>query len=103
KLNHPNIVQIYDFIETPQQLALVMELVDGQNLHIHLREHLVTITQRLKWLVQISEGLAIAHDAGIIHRDLKAENILISQHGLAKITDLGIAKSQDFNMTLTDH
>jgi len=103
KLNHPNIVQIYDFIETPDQLALVMELVDGQNLHIHLREHLVTITQRLKWLVQISEGLAIAHDAGIIHRDLKAENILISQHGLAKITDLGIAKSQDFNMTLTDH
>lgn len=103
KLNHPNIVQIYDFIETPDQLALVMELVDGQNLHIHLREHLVTITQRLKWLVQISEGLAVAHDAGIIHRDLKAENILINQHGLAKITDLGIAKSQDFNMTLTDH
>jgi eukaryotic-like serine/threonine-protein kinase len=103
KLNHPNIVQIYDYIETPDQLALVMELVDGQNLHIHLREHLVTITQRLKWLVQISEGLAVAHDAGIIHRDLKAENILISQHGLAKITDLGIAKSQDFNMTLTDH
>ena len=103
KLNHPNIVQIYDFIETPDQLALVMELVDGQNLHIHLREHLVNITQRLKWLVQISEGLAVAHDAGIIHRDLKAENILISQHGLAKITDLGIAKSQDFNMTLTDH
>ncbi len=103
KLNHPNIVQIYDYIETPDQLALVMELVDGQNLHVHLREHLVTITQRLKWLVQISEGLAVAHDAGIIHRDLKAENILISQHGLAKITDLGIAKSQDFNMTLTDH
>lgn len=103
KLNHPNIVQIYDFIETPDQLALVMELVDGKNLHIHLREHLVSMGQRLKWLTQITEGLALAHDAGIIHRDLKTENILINRQGQAKITDLGIAKSQDFNATLTDH
>jgi eukaryotic-like serine/threonine-protein kinase len=103
KLNHPNIVQIYDFVETPDQLALVMELVEGENLQIHLREHLASMSQRLKWLVQISEGLAVAHDAGIIHRDLKNENILINKHGQAKITDLGIAKSQDLNATLTDH
>lgn len=103
RLNHPNIVQIYDFIETPDQIALVMELVDGQNLHTYLREHIVPISQRLQWLVQITEGLAIAHDAGIIHRDLKTENILINKRGQAKITDLGIAKSQDFNATLTDH
>ncbi|PUA28301.1 MAG: serine/threonine protein kinase [Cellvibrio sp. 79] len=103
KLNHPNIVQIYDFIEAPEQVALVMELVDGQNLQLYLREHLVPITQRLQWLVQISEGLAVAHDAGIIHRDLKTENILINKRGQAKITDLGIAKSQDFNATITDH
>lgn len=103
KLNHPNIVQIYDFIETPEQLALVMELVDGQNLQTYLREHIVSIAQRLQWLAQITEGLAVAHDAGIIHRDLKTENILINKRGQAKITDLGIAKSQDFNVTLTDH
>ncbi len=103
KLNHPNIVQIYDFIEEPEQLALVMELVDGQNLHTYLREHIVPIAQRLQWLAQISEGLAVAHDAGIIHRDLKTENILINKRGQAKITDLGIAKSQDFKGTLTDH
>lgn len=103
KLNHPNIVQIYDFIESPDQLALVMELVDGQNLQTYLREHIVSIAQRLQWLAQITEGLAIAHDAGIIHRDLKTENILINKRGQAKITDLGIAKSQDFNATLTDH
>lgn len=103
KLNHPNIVQIYDFVETPDQLALVMELVEGENLHVHLREHLASMSQRLKWLVQISEGLAVAHDAGIVHRDLKTENILINKHGQAKITDLGIAKSQDLNSTLTDH
>lgn len=103
KLNHPNIVQIYDFIEAPEQLALVMELVDGQNLQTYLREHIVPMSQRLHWLTQITEGLAIAHDAGIIHRDLKAENILINKRGQAKITDLGIAKSQDYNATLTDH
>lgn len=103
KLNHPNIVQIYDFIEASEQVALVMELVDGQNLQLHLREHIVPFGQRMRWLMEIAQGLAVAHDAGIIHRDLKAENILINQRKVAKITDLGIAKSQDFNATLTDH
>lgn len=103
KLNHPNIVQIYDFIEAPEQLALVMELVDGQNLQLHLREYIVPFSQRMRWLTEIAQGLAVAHDAGIIHRDLKAENILINQRKVAKITDLGIAKSQDFNATLSDH
>jgi Serine/threonine protein kinase len=103
KLNHPNIVQIYDFIETPDQLALVMEYVDGQNLQTRLREQLVPMAQRMVWLTQIAQGLAVAHDSGIIHRDLKAENILINQRNLAKISDLGIAKSQDFSATITDH
>jgi len=103
KLNHPNIVQIYDYVETEEQLALVMEYVNGQNLQQHLREHITPLAQRMQWLAQIAQGLATAHDAGIIHRDLKAENILINPHKLAKITDLGIAKSQDFNATLTDH
>lgn len=103
KLNHPHIVHIYDFIETADQLALVMELIDGQNLQMHLREHIVPVSQRMRWLVQIAQGLAVAHDAGIIHRDLKTENVLIDQRGNAKISDLGIAKSQDFNATLTDH
>lgn len=103
KLNHPHIVQIYDFIESPEQLALVMEYVNGHNLQIHLREHIANFSQRLQWLTQITQGLAIAHDAGIIHRDLKTENILINKQGIAKISDLGIAKSQDFNATITDH
>ena len=103
KLNHPHIVQIYDYVETPEQLALVMELVEGDHLKHHLKEHVVTLAQRLKWLVQISEGLAFAHEAGIIHRDLKPENILISKHFQAKISDLGIAKSYEISSALTDH
>ncbi len=69
KLNHPNIVQIYDYIDSDEQLALVMEYVDGQNLQQHLREHIASNAQRMQWLAQIAQGLAIAHDAGIIHRD----------------------------------
>src|SRR5690606_17593311 len=103
KLNHTHIVQIYDFIESAEQLALVMELVDGQNLQTYLREHIASMPQRLQWLAQIAEGLSVAHDAGIIHRDLKADNILINKRGQAKITDLGIAKSQHFHATITDH
>lgn len=103
KLNHPNIVQIYDYIETPDQLALVMEYVDGKNLQMHLREHIAPLSLRATWLTQIAQGLAVAHDAGIIHRDLKFENILINQRNIAKITDLGIAKSQDITSTLTEH
>ncbi|RYE54761.1 MAG: serine/threonine-protein kinase, partial [Sphingobacteriales bacterium] len=103
RLNHSNIVQIYDFIETEEQLALVMEYVDGRNLQQQLREQLVSFSQRMSWLAQISQGLAIAHDSGIIHRDLKAENILVSKRNVAKISDFGIAKSQDLNSTLTEH
>ena len=103
KLNHPNIVQIYDFIETKEQLALVMEWVEGDNLQRYLRENIVPLPQRMQWLVQIAEGLAVAHDAGIIHRDLKPENILINKFNQAKISDLGIAKSLDIKSVLTDH
>lgn len=103
KLNHPHIVHIYDYIESDDQMALVMEYIDGQNLQSLLREQIVPIHQRMRWLVQIAQGLAVAHEAGIIHRDLKQENILINKQGMAKISDLGIAKSQDFNATLTDH
>lgn len=103
KLNHPHIVQIYDFVETTDQLALIMELVDGQNLQLYLREHIISFRQQMQWLTEIAQALAVAHDAGIIHRDLKAENILINKFGKAKISDFGIANSKDFNATLTDH
>jgi tetratricopeptide (TPR) repeat protein/predicted Ser/Thr protein kinase len=103
KLNHPNIVQIYDYIETDDQLALVMEYVDGQNLQVWVREHLVSLKTRLLWLSHIAAGLAIAHDAGIIHRDLKAENILLTLNEDIKISDLGIARSVDSNLTIHEY
>ena len=93
QLNHPNVVQIYDIIENNGQLALVMEYLTGNTLSKQLRENIVTLKQRLQWLQQIADGLATAHEKGLIHRDLKIDNILISEQGIAKITDFGIAKN----------
>jgi eukaryotic-like serine/threonine-protein kinase len=94
QLNHPNIVQIYDIVEHDGVPALVMEYVDGRNLHIHLREHRVDLGERLRWLAEISAGIAASHAEGIVHCDLKAENVLVSPAGIAKVTDFGIASDR---------
>ncbi|MCV6627990.1 MAG: protein kinase [Cellvibrionaceae bacterium] len=94
QLNHPGIVQIYDVIEGDDGLALVMELVEGQSLRQHLRENLCSQQQLLQFLIEISEALGAAHQAGIIHRDLKLDNILMAANGRLKLTDFGIAKTQ---------
>lgn len=91
QLNHPNIVQIYDIVEHEGLPSLVMEYIDGRNLHIHLREHRVELGDRLRWLSEIAAGIAASHQAGIAHCDLKAENVLINPAGVAKVTDFGIA------------
>ncbi|WP_240725090.1 protein kinase domain-containing protein [Mangrovimicrobium sediminis] len=91
RLNHPNIVQIYDFFEAGEAPALVMEYVRGRNLRIYLREHRAELADKLRWLSEISAGLAASHDAGVVHCDLKAENVLINAEGSAKVTDFGIA------------
>ncbi|KUJ83508.1 serine/threonine protein kinase [Microbulbifer flavimaris] len=92
QLNHPNIVQIYDVVENGDDLALVMEYVNGCTLNLWQREHTPSLRQMVALLKQICHGLARAHGAGIIHRDLKADNILVDENNTAKITDFGIAK-----------
>ncbi len=97
KINHTNVVQLFDILELEEEdnIALVMELVEGADLKSYLKENLVSLEMRLSWLIQIAEGLAAVHAQGIVHRDLKAENILISRKGIAKVTDLGIAKNHE--------
>ncbi len=91
RLNHPHIVQIHDITEYEGRLALVMEHVEGQNLHIALREKRGSPGDLLRWLAEVAAALACAHGAGIAHRDLKPENVLITRDGTAKVTDFGIA------------
>ena len=101
QLNHPNIVQLYDVIEDENILGLVIEYVEGVDLS-HKRDELLPDTaQCLQWLLQIAEGLSRAHVAGIIHCDLKPDNVLISNEGVAKIADFGIAKAR-LSETLND-
>ncbi|WP_226642613.1 serine/threonine-protein kinase [Microbulbifer variabilis] len=105
RLNHPNIVRLYDVLEEDHNIALVMELVEGVTLKEWMREHSATLAEKLDLLMQICQGLGKAHCLGIIHRDLKPENILVTYDGVAKITDFGIAKALDCDQQLTreDH
>ncbi|MFA0811705.1 serine/threonine protein kinase [Microbulbifer epialgicus] len=105
RLNHPNIVRLYDVLEEKHSIALVMELVEGVTLKEWMREHTPTLAEKLDLLMQICQGLSKAHSLGIIHRDLKPENILVTVDGIAKITDFGIAKALDCEQQLTreDH
>ncbi|USD20923.1 protein kinase [Microbulbifer variabilis] len=105
RLNHPNIVRLYDVLEEDHNIALVMELVEGVTLKEWIRERTATLAEKLDLLMQICQGLGKAHCLGIIHRDLKPENILVTNDGVAKITDFGIAKALDCDQQLTreDH
>ncbi len=91
-LNHPNIVEMYDVGEDDGQYYIVMEYVEGKTLKQLLkRRGSLTITEVIDIMSQLTDGMAHAHDAYIIHRDIKPQNIMILENGLIKITDFGIA------------
>ncbi|HEX2573470.1 MAG TPA: protein kinase [Polyangia bacterium] len=102
QLNHPAIVHIYDVAREGEYDAIVMEYVPGTTLRSRLELGTSTLGQRLRWASQIAAGMAVAHNAGIIHRDLKSENILIGKTDEAKITDFGIARKQDSERLTAD-
>ncbi len=91
RLNHPNIVTVFDFGETGGLFYLVMEFVDGVNLRDLLRDGKLEPKQALAIVPPICEALQFAHDKGIVHRDIKPENLLLDRDGRIKIADFGIA------------
>ncbi len=91
KLNHPNIVTIYDIARGEQSNFIVMEWVDGTPLKQLIPEHGLPLTQALEFAAQIADGLACAHRHGMIHRDIKPQNIMINRDQRVKILDFGIA------------
>ena len=94
-LSHPNIAQIYDYCEPapPDPAYLVLELVDGPSLARHLDGGPLSPARTLDVIEQAASGLAAAHRAGLLHRDIKPGNLLLSHDGLIKITDFGIARA----------
>ena len=93
RLNHPSIVHIYDIVENADGVWIVMELVEGKTLHRVLIEEHPNLKRTIKLIREVAEGLAEAHAQGIVHRDLKASNVMVSTAGRAKILDFGLAKT----------
>jgi eukaryotic-like serine/threonine-protein kinase len=100
-LNHPHIAQIYGLVEGPHrdgdptlaERALVMELVDGEDLADRIAHGAIPLDEALPIATQTAEALEAAHDAGIVHRDLKPANIKLRADGTVKVLDFGLAKS----------
>ena len=92
KLNHPNIVTLYEFGQAGELFYFLMEYVDGVNLGQLLRSGRVSPREALAIVPQICDALQYAHDAGIVHRDIKPENILLDRKGRVKVADFGLAK-----------
>ncbi len=91
-LNHPNIVEVYDVGEDNGQYYIVMEYIEGKHLKSLIKKRgTLTVSEVIDIMLQITDGLACAHDSYIIHRDIKPQNIMILENGLVKITDFGIA------------
>ena len=93
QLLHPNVTAIFEIKESEGQIYLAMELVEGRTLKklIHDEEPLA-VRKALDLAIQMCTGLSAAHEKGIVHRDIKSENILVNAKGELKITDFGLAK-----------
>ena len=93
-LVHPNIVTIYDFGRDPEDVYIVMEYVEGTDLKILIRRrNSLSQQEAIKLMLQICNGVGYAHRAGLVHCDLKPQNILISNSERIKLTDFGIARA----------
>jgi Tol biopolymer transport system component len=92
-LNHPNIAALYGLEEIDDQLALVMELVEGEDLELYLTRGPVPVEETLEIAKQIADAMEEAHLKGVVHRDLKPSNVKLTPEGKVKVLDFGLAKA----------
>src|SRR5260221_10712587 len=92
-LNHPHIAGIYGLEEGGGLTALVMELVEGEDLSQRIARGAISLDEALPIAKQIAEALEAAHEQGIVHRDLKPANIKVRDDGTVKVLDFGLAKA----------
>ncbi len=96
-LSHPNVVAVHDVGETNGVSYLVMEYVPGRSLRALLGRADVSVGQRLGWLLDIAHALAAAHRSGLVHRDIKPDNVVVRDDGMVKVLDFGIARNNSAN------
>lgn len=102
-LSHPNIVAVYDVSQVDDSEFIVMELIDGITLkqYMYKRGGCLNWREALHFTTQILQGLKHAHSRGIIHRDIKPQNVMVLRDGSVKVTDFGIARSTTSQATMT--
>lgn len=101
-LSHPGIAAVHDYAETDGVSYLVMELVDGEPLSAQLaRDGALPVDKALDLIAQVALALQAAHDAGVVHRDIKPGNLLVRPDGTVKVTDFGIARAAEATSSRT--
>ena len=102
QLQHPNIVTVIDRGEQDGRQYIVFEYIDGENLkELVVRKGRLEVREALEIALEIAHGLAFAHEHGLVHRDVKPQNVLLNGDGRAKVTDFGIARSRDVEHSVT--
>ncbi|HLX81101.1 MAG TPA: protein kinase [Burkholderiales bacterium] len=103
RLNHPNIVQVFDFAEEGDVAYIVMEFVKGRELKTFFdAKERFDLKEAVHIMGELCEALHFAHEAGIIHRDIKPANVMIDSQGRVKLTDFGVARITDLERTMSE-
>ena len=100
-LNHPNILTIYEIGEHEETRFIAAEYVDGFTLRERLKQGPIPVPQLVDIALQIADGLAAAHEAGVVHRDIKPDNVMLRADGIVKILDFGIARRTGIDLPST--
>src|SRR5262249_55049457 len=94
-LNHPNICTIHEVGEADGTAFIAMEYVEGRSLREHLDQGPLALEDAIRYGIQASEALAYAHDHGVVHRDFKAANVIVTETGRLTVVDFGLARRSD--------
>lgn len=102
RLSHPNVVHVYDVGEHDDRVFVAVELVAGRNAREWIEERKPSWREVLQVFIQAGRGLAAAHDAGIVHRDFKPENVLVGDDGRVRVLDFGLARGATHALTTAE-
>jgi len=102
KLDHPNICSIYEIAEEDDRSYIVMQYVEGETLSTKLEHEALDLRESNDIVCQVADALAEAHSQGIVHRDIKPQNVMITPRGQVKVLDFGLAKQVEVEGRETD-